>query len=162
MMIRKAMDSDFAAIWPIFHEIAMAGDTYAYKTDISYDEAFQIWMTLPVKTFVAEEDGQILGTYYIKANQAGPGAHICNCGYMVASNARGKGLATAMCKHSQKVAVELGFDGMQFNFVASTNKGAVRLWSRLGFETVGTLPKAFKHPIKGNVDAFVMFKWLAD
>jgi len=162
MMIREAKDSDFAAIWPIFHEIARAGDTYAYKTEISCDEAFQVWMTLPVKTFVAEEDGQILGTYYIKANQAGPGAHICNCGYMVASNARGKGLATAMCKHSQKVAVELGFDGMQFNFVASTNKGAVRLWGRLGFETVGTLPKAFKHPIKGNVDAFVMFKWLAD
>lgn len=162
MIIQEAKASDFAAIWPIFQSIALAGDTYAYNTDISKQEAYRLWMELPAKTFVVEEGGEILGTYYIKTNQAGPGAHICNCGYMVSDAARGQGLATAMCKHSQKIAVELGYRAMQFNFVASTNTGAVGLWEKLGFDTVGRLSKAFKHPVEGYVDALVMYKWLVD
>ena len=162
MIIRRAEQADFDAIWPIFHQIASAGDTYAYSPDMGKQEAQKVWMDLPAATYVAEQDGQILGTYYIKTNQAGPGAHVCNCGYMVAAEARGIGLATAMCEHSQQVAVNLGYKAMQFNFVASTNVGAVRLWERLGFETVGCLPRAFDHPVDGYVDALVMFKWLAD
>ena len=161
MVIREAQECDFPAIWPIFHQIAAAGDTYAYPADISYDQARQVWMNLPTKTFVIEEDDRILGTYYIKTNQAGPGDHVCNCGYMIAKEAQGRGLATAMCKHSQKIAVELGYKAMQFNFVASTNNGAIGLWNKLGFETVGRLPEAFKHPVEGYVDALVMYKWLA-
>lgn len=96
----------------------------------------------------------------IKTNQTGPGSHVCNCGYMVALQAWGKGLSTSMCKHSQEVAKELDYKAMQFNFVAASNKGAVRLWAKLGFETVGKLPKAFNHPAKGYIDAYVMYKWL--
>ncbi len=107
-----------------------------------------------------EEDGKVLGTYYLKTNQQGPGDHVCNCGYMVSTAARERGLATAMCEHSQSIARELGYKAMQFNFVASSNEGAVRLWNKLGFETVGRLPKAFNHPSKGYVDALVMYKWL--
>lgn len=160
MTIREATENDFDAIWPIFHEIVKAGETYAYPTDTSKEQAEKIWMDTPLKTFVTEEQGQILGTYYIKTNQAGPGDHVCNCGYMVSSQARGRGLATAMCEHSQQVARQLGYKAMQFNFVASTNEGAVRLWTRLGFDTVGRLPKAFNHPTQGFVDALVMYKWL--
>ena len=161
MNIREATTEDFNQIWPIFHNISSAGETYAYETDTTKEQAEKLWMQLPNKTFVVEENSKILGTYYIKTNQSGPGKHVCNCGYMVSSSARGKGLATEMCKHSQKVAVELGYKAMQFNFVASTNEGAIRLWSKLGFETVGRLPKAFNHPTKGLVDALVMFKWLS-
>lgn len=166
MIIRQALDTDFAAIWPIFQQIAAAGDTYAYDRDISEQEAQRIWMQLPAKTFVVVEgesgNEKILGTYYIKTNQAGPGAHVCNCGYMVADAARGRGLATAMCEHSQQVAIALGYQAMQFNFVTSTNTGAIRLWEKLGFDTVGRLPRAFELPAEGFVDALVMFKWLAD
>lgn len=160
MNIREAAEDDFGRIWPIFHEIAAAGETYAYPRDITEEQARRLWMESPEKTYVFEDAGQILGTYYIKTNQAGPGNHVCNCGYMVSSTARGRGLATAMCEHSQKVAREIGYKAMQFNFVASTNEGAVRLWNRLGFATVGRLPKAFNHPSKGYVDALVMYKWL--
>ncbi len=160
MIIRTATEQDFDAIWPIFHEIVAAGETYAYDPNTNREEAHKIWLHTPRQTFVAEVDGRILGTYYLKTNQAGPGSHVCNCGYMVASRARGLGVATAMCEHSQKVAVELGYQAMQFNFVASSNEGAVRLWHQLGFETVGRLPKAFNHPTKGYVDALVMYKWL--
>ncbi|MFS1525223.1 N-acetyltransferase family protein [Microbulbifer sp. 2304DJ12-6] len=81
---------------------------------------------------------------------------------MVSSFARGRGLATTMCRHSQNIALDLGYKAMQFNFVASSNEGAVRLWCKLGFNIVGRLPKAFNHPIQGYVDALVLFKWLAD
>jgi ribosomal protein S18 acetylase RimI-like enzyme len=160
MQIRRASKQDFDHIWPIFREIVAAGDTYAYPTDISKEQAFVVWMEAPRETYVFEDDGQILGTYYLKTNQSGPGDHICNCGYMVSSAARGRGLATAMCEHSQEVAKELGYRAMQFNFVAATNKGAIRLWKKLGFEIVGRLPKAFFHPANGYVDALVMYKWL--
>lgn len=161
MLVREAHKDDFENIWPIFSEVASAGDTYGYRRDTSREEAFHLWMEYPRKTYVVEEDGKILGTYYIKTNHDGPGDHVCNCGYMVSSAARGKGLATSMCEHSQQEAIKLGYKAMQFNFVASSNEGAVRLWSKLGFEIVGTLPKAFEHPEKGFVDALVMYKWLA-
>ncbi len=161
MIIREARKEDFDAIWPFFHEIAAAGETYGYRPDSSKEEAFHLWMEYPRQTYVAEEDGEILGSYYIKTNNEGPGAHVCNCGYMVSSAARGKGLATSMCEHSQQEAIRLGYKAMQFNFVAASNEGAVRLWNKLGFETVGRLPKAFNHPNDGYVDALVMYKWLA-
>jgi len=160
MNIREATKDDWDSIWPIFHEIVLAVETYAYEESTTKEQAEKIWLDAPRKTFVFEEDEKILGTYYLKTNQAGPGSHVCNCGYMVSSLARGKGLATSMCEHSQKIAVELGYKAMQFNFVASSNEGAVRLWSKLGFKTVGRLPKAFNHPSKGYVDALVMYKWL--
>lgn len=158
--IRETTADDFSQIWPIFHEIVARGDTYAYDQDISKAEAYRQWVELPEMTFLAEEEGEVLGTYYIKKNHQGPGGHVCNCGFMVSSAARGRGLATSMCEHSQKVALGLGFKAMQFNLVVETNEGAARLWKKLGFEIVGTIPKAFMHPEQGYVGAFVMFKWL--
>jgi len=160
MQIREATNTDFREIWPIFHEIVSAGETYVYPQDTSKEEAKQLWMHLPRKTYIAQEEGQILGTYYIKTNHAGPGSHVCNCGYMVSPKARGKGLATSMCEHSQRIAIELGYKAMQFNIVAISNEDAVRLWNKLGFDTVGRLPMAFNHPTQGYVDALVMYKWL--
>lgn len=160
MHIREATIADFDQIWPIFKTIVTAGETYAYPRDTSREQAIKLWLEAPRKTFVAEENGEILGTYYIKTNQAGGGDHVCNCGYMVSPAARGRGLATTMCEHSQQIARSLGYLAMQFNFVASTNEGALRLWNKLGFETVGRLPKAFHHPALGYVDAVVMYKWL--
>lgn len=160
MRIREATKDDWDSIWPIFHDIVKAGETYAYEPDTTKEQGEKIWLEAPRKTYVVEENGEVTGTYYIKTNQAGPGSHVCNCGYMVAAAARGRGLARRMCEHSQTEALELGYKGMQFNFVASSNVGAVRLWNKLGFETVGRLPRAFNHPSSGYVDALVMFKWL--
>lgn len=160
MVIREAKESDFDEIWSIIQPIVASGETYAYPRNMAQEEAMRVWLELPRKTYVVEEDAKIYGTYHIKTNQLGGGSHVCNCGYMVAAEARGKGLATAMCEHSQKVAIELGYKAMQFNFVVSTNQGAIRLWTKLGFETVGRLPKAFNHPEQGYVDALVMYKWL--
>jgi ribosomal protein S18 acetylase RimI-like enzyme len=161
LKIRKAGPADFVAIWPIFREIVSAGETYPFAPDTSKEEAFDIWIVKPQMTFVAELDGEIVGTYFLKANQPGLGNHVCNCGYMVSPRARRSGIASAMCEHSQAQARQQDFRAMQFNLVVSTNEGAIRLWQKLGFEMVGTLPKAFRYKDKRYVDAHVMYKWLA-
>ena len=160
MNIRQATNADFDGIWPIFHDIANAGETYAYPNNTTRAQAQKIWLEDPQKTYVVEEAAIIVGTYFIKTNQSGPGSHVCNCGYMVAPEARGQGIASFMCQHSQQEARVLGYKAMQFNFVAASNIGAINLWQKLGFEKVGCLPKAFLHPSLGYVDAIVMYKWL--
>ncbi len=158
MNIRAAGPDDFDLIWPMLRDVFRAGDTYAVNPDISKAKARAYWMTQARATYIAENDNGIVGTYYIKTNQPGGGAHICNCGYVVSQAARGQGVAGALCKHSLTEARHLGYQAMQFNFVLASNDGAVRLWHRLGFETVGTIPDAFSHPTRGLVDAYVMYR----
>lgn len=161
MIIRPAAEADETATMEIVAPVLRAGETYAIDRDLS-DEAMRAYWFLPAHAvFVAEDESGILGTYYLQANQGGGGRHVANCGYMVSPKAQGKGVAAAMCEHSQVVARERGFRAMQFNHVVSANVRAVALWQRLGFEIVGTLPKAFNHPVHGFVDSFVMFKTLA-
>ncbi|OHB27011.1 MAG: GNAT family N-acetyltransferase [Phenylobacterium sp. RIFCSPHIGHO2_01_FULL_69_31] len=160
MHIRPAAPSDAEAIWRIIGPTIRAGETYALDRDLPEAAALAYWLGAGRETFVAEADGQILGTYYIRANQAGGGAHVCNCGYMTAAEAAGRGVARAMCAHSLDHARSRGFRAMQFNFVVSTNVRAVKLWQSMGFTVVGRLPGAFAHPTEGYVDALVLFQTL--
>ncbi|MBB6429790.1 GNAT family N-acetyltransferase [Algisphaera agarilytica] len=159
--VRGWSENDWPGMWRIIEPVVRGGETYAYSRDATELTMKRAWTELPEATFVAgDQAGALLGTYYLKANQQGPGAHVCNCGYIVGAEARGRGVATLMCEHSQAQAVAMGFRAMQFNLVVSTNAGAVRLWEKLGFEIVGRLPGAFDHPRVGEVDALVMFKRL--
>jgi len=160
MKIRHYQEEDWPYIWKILEPVFRAGETYAVDPSISEEEAKRYWTRMPLHTMVVQKGEHILGTYYLKANHPGPGSHVCNCGYVVAGEARGRGVAKAMCRHSQDLARSVGFRAMQFNLVVSTNAPAVHLWSKLGFETVGKLPGAFCHPTLGFVDALVMFKEL--
>ena len=158
MTIRLANGNDRDAIWEILEPTICAGETYTLARDMGREEALAYWFSAEKETFVWEEDGQILGTYFLKANQQGGGAHVANCGYVTAVAAQGRGIARAMCLHSLERAKERRFRGMQFNFVLSTNERAVKLWLSLGFEVVGRLPGAFRHPEQGFVDALVMYR----
>ena len=159
--IREFHEADWPSVWPMLRAAIAAGDAYVFSPQSTDIEIHKVWVETPRATFVAcDAGGAILGTYFIKPNQPGLGDHVCNCGYVVASHAQGKGIAAAMCEHSQRVAVDLGFRAMQFNFVVETNERAVRLWERLGFAVVGRLPGVFRHQTLGFVDALVMFKTL--
>ena len=160
MAIRSASNEDRDAIWEILEPMIRRGDTYTLPRDMSKEQALEYWFASEKETFVWEENGAVLGTYFLKANQQGGGSHVANCGYVTASGAQGRGIARAMCLHSLERAKERGFRAMQFNFVVSTNERATRLWLSLGFETVGRLPRAFEHPERGFVDALVMFRHL--
>jgi ribosomal protein S18 acetylase RimI-like enzyme len=160
MLIRAATLEDAPAIWSILEPTIRAGETYALPRDLTEAAALAYWIAPDRDTFVAQEDGQILGTYYLRANQAAGGAHVANCGYMTAASATGRGVARRMCEHSLAHARARGFRAMQFNLVVSTNTRAVALWQSLGFATVGRLPLAFHHPQLGYVDALVMYQSL--
>jgi L-amino acid N-acyltransferase YncA len=160
MKIRAAAQADRDAIWKIFHEVVAAGDTYAIDPHMSREKALDYWFGADTQTYVAETAGRVVGTYILRPNQSGGGSHVANAGFMVVPRARGQGLGRAMGEHCLREARRLGFRAMQFNFVVSTNESAVRLWKQLGFEIVGTLPDAFRHPEKGYVDVYVMFRSL--
>ncbi|OSP56789.1 GNAT family N-acetyltransferase [Pseudoruegeria sp. SK021] len=138
-----------------------AGDTYTIDPGVSEDDALAYWTSSPKTVFLAETT-RPLGTYFLTPNQGGNGAHVCNCGFVTAADAQGQGVASAMLNHALALAPTLGFRAMQFNFVVSTNAGAIRLWHRAGFDTVGRLPAAFRHPAAGYVDALVMYKTLQE
>ena len=138
------------------------GDTYAFDPQMSRQDALTYWFRSDTHTYVAEQDRHVVGTYILRPNQSGGGSHVANAAFMVASNARGQGIGRAMGEHCLREARRLGFRAMQFNFVVSTNEGAIRLWKQLGFEIVGTLPDAFRDPGKGYVDVYVMFRSLTE
>jgi L-amino acid N-acyltransferase YncA len=159
--IRSYEEKDWPEVWGIVDPVFRAGSTYAFSPEITEQEAKKVWIETPQATYVCEDiDENIIGTYYIKPNQPALGAHVCNCGYIVHERVRGQGVASTMCKHSQEVAVKLGFKAMQYNLVVSSNEGAIRLWKKHDFSVIGVLPKAFNHKELGFVDALVMYKQL--
>jgi ribosomal protein S18 acetylase RimI-like enzyme len=158
--IRTATSTDDDAIWRVLESTFRAGETYPIPRDVDRAGALAYWHSPGHEVFVADDGGKILGTYYLRANTRGGGAHVANCGYMVAPDAYGRGTARAMCEHSLARARERGFRAMQFNFVIASNQRAVRLWQSCGFGIAGTLPGAFAHPKHGFVDAYVMYRAL--
>ena len=158
--IRAASGSDRDAIWTIFQEVIAAGDTYPIDPEMSRENAFAYWFQTGACAYVAEKERQIVGIYTLHPNQSGGGAHVANAAFMVPKDARGHGIGRAMGEHCLEEARRLGFRAMQFNFVVSTNESAVKLWQTLGMKIVGTLPGAFRHPGKGYVDVYVMFRSL--
>jgi L-amino acid N-acyltransferase YncA len=160
--IRAANDGDRDAIWEIFRATVAPGEVLVYDPKTPRAEAEAYWFAQGTRTYVAERDGKVAGSYILRQNRPGLGDHIANAGFMVAPEARGLGIGRTMGQHALGEARRLGYRAMQFNFVISTNESAVHLWQELGFEIVGTLPGAFRHARKGFVDAYVMFRSLED
>jgi len=158
MMIRPVSPDDHAALWAVLEPVIRAGETFALPRDMTPEAALAFWMAPGTDVFVTEDAaGAIVGSYFVRANQRGGGAHVANAGYVTDVAATGRGIARAMCAHSIEHARGRGFRAMQYNLVVSTNERAVRLWQAMGFSIVGRLPGAFAHPTHGDVDAFVMY-----
>jgi L-amino acid N-acyltransferase YncA len=158
--IRAAKKDDFAGMWPIFRDVVAAADTYVFSPATTYRDAFDYWFGAGVASFVAEREGRIAGMYKLIANQRDLGAHVANASFMVAPAERGRGIGEALGRHGLEEARKRGFTAMQFNFVVSANTGAVALWEKLGFRIVGAVPKAFRHGHLGEVDVYVMHRFL--
>ncbi len=160
--IRRAGEDDFEAIWSIFHRVVQSADTYPYPSDTDRDQACAQWMAPPNRTYVALDGRKVVGTYYLRPNQPGQGAHVANAGFMVDPDIQGRGVGRAMGTHALEEARRAGFLSMQFNMVVGTNHRAVALWQDLGFSIVGTVPAAFDHPEHGLVDAHIMYRNLQE
>lgn len=160
MLVRPATRADDAAITDIILPIIRAGESYALDRDLTADQALAFWHAPGNSVFVAEVENRVLGSYFCRANKAGGGRHVANCGYATHAAATGRGIARTMANHSFAHARVAGFRAMQYNFVVASNVRAVRLWLSLGFEQVGRLPGAFDHPALGEVDALVLYRRL--
>jgi ribosomal protein S18 acetylase RimI-like enzyme len=160
LQIRKAYPTDEQALWEILEPIIRKGGTYVFSTQRTKSEMMEYWLNLDKETYVAEENGLILGTCYIKPNQPDLGVHICNAGFMVSPTAWGKGIGRALGVFAIEEAKSQGYQAMQFNFVIKTNEVAVRLWKSLGFQIIGEIPSAYRHPELGEVSALILYKRL--
>lgn len=158
--IREATEADWPAVWGLFRGAAASGDVFAYDEAATEETARKLWFDPPGVCLVAAEAGRVIGTYYVRPNQPGRGNHVANGGYIVAPEARGRGLARTLCEHSIETARGRGFTAMQFNYVVATNAAAVRTWEKCGFAIVGRLPGAFRHRDLGPVDVLVMYRAL--
>ncbi len=157
------MPDDWRLIWPFFHAIVAAGDTFAYPTDLTDAQGRELWMSVPsAHTIVAldEESGAVLGTANMYANRPGNGAHVASASYMVDPDQAGRGIGRALVEYSLEWARAAGFRAIQFNAVVETNVYAVRLYESLGFKIVGTVPEAFQHPTEGYVGLHIMHRML--
>ncbi len=158
--IRPATPADADGIWAVLEPVIRGGEHYALPRDLTRAAALAYWSAPGHDVFVAEDAGRVAGTYFVRANQLGGGAHVANAAYATAEDARGRGVARAMCAHSLEHARARGFRAMQFNFVVATNERAVRLWLAMGFDVIGRIPAAFAHPALGDVDALIMHRAL--
>ncbi len=158
--IREASEADYEQIWQIIKEAIAGGDTLAFAPNTSKEEMLAFWCASYAHTYVAELKGKVTGTYFIKANQPGLGAHIANAGYITSRAAHGQGIGRAMCSHSLQEAKKLGYRAMQFNLVIKSNTRAVKLWQKMGFAIIGEIPEAFNHSRLGMTNAFIMYQRL--
>lgn len=162
MAIREANQADWPAIWPFFRDIVAAGETYAYDPAIGSEQAKAMWLLAPPGHSVVAVDpaGTVLGTAKMNPNQMGPGRHVASASFMVAPAQAGQGVGRALGRYALDWARAAGYRAMQFNAVVQTNTRAVTLWRSLGFQIVGTVPEAFRHPTQGYVGLHVMYRLL--
>ena len=161
MLIREYTNTDWPSVWPIFQEVVNAGDTYAYDPRWSSEQARGVWVEAhPGRTVVACDGSSVLGTAKMGPNRPGPGSHVATASFMVAADARGRGVGRALGEYALTWAREQGYAAMQFNAVVESNESAVRLWQALGFRIIGTVPEAFAHPTLGRVGLHVMHRRL--
>ena len=162
MTIRVARAADWPQMWEIFRAVVATETTYVFAAGTSESDARDYFLGSDVASFVADADGRVVGMSRLVPNRRDLGAHVANVSFMVAPDCQGRGIGEALGRHCLRAAKRAGYLAMQFNFVVSTNTGAVALWKKLGFAIVGTVPKAYRHRDLGLVDAYVMHRFLDD
>ena len=156
--MRAYQAADWPPVWAIIRDVVRAQETFPYDPAMSESDARATWIEAPPGLTVVATDGdRVVGTAKMGPNRSGPGAHVSTASFMVAADARGRGAGTALCRFALDWARAAGYAGMQFNAVVASNRSAVRLYERLGFRILGTVPRAFAHPEHGRVGLHLMY-----
>ena len=91
-----------------------------------------------------EESGEIAGLYILHPNNIGRCGHICNASYAVKKSLRGMSIGEKLVVHCLAKAKDLDFRILQFNAVVKSNIVALKLYEKLGFTQLGTIPEGFR------------------
>lgn len=157
MLIREAVAADWPRIWPFWHRIALAGDTYSWLAETTSEQARALWLEPPpARVYVAEDGPDLVGSALLHPNY-GPGSRIANAAYIVDPDRSGRGIGRALVAHTLAEATATGYRAMLFNAVVETNVNAVHLYESMGFTILTTVPEAFDHPTRGPVGLHVMY-----
>jgi L-amino acid N-acyltransferase YncA len=160
IVIRELEGADMRALFGIFKEVLEPGDIFPYPLETDFLKFSEIWLPEKSFSYVAVNNGVTCGAYCVKPQWPGRGSHVATATYMVGAAARGKGVGLALAEHSIEAARERGYRAMQFNLVISTNAAAVKLWQKVGFKIIGTVPGGFEHAELGFVDTYLMHRFL--
>lgn len=152
--------SKFDEIWAVLSPVFKTGETYPIAPDATKEDGKAYWFAPDKRVYAASDQGEIVGTYYIKPNQIGLGSHVCNAGFVVAAEHSGKGYGTLLGWHALQTAKEMGYESMQFNLVVANNIASLKIWQKLGFDVIGTIPEAFNYRGEKHIDAYILYKKL--
>jgi ribosomal protein S18 acetylase RimI-like enzyme len=157
VLIRDATSADWPRIWPFWHEIAVAADTYSWHPATTFDQARVQWLEPPPsRVFVAEDGPELVGSAQLHPNY-GPSSRIANASFIVDPSRSGQGIGRRLVQHTLDEARATGYRAMVFNAVVETNVNAVHLYQSMGFSTLATVPEAFEHPTEGFVGLHIMY-----
>jgi ribosomal protein S18 acetylase RimI-like enzyme len=160
LQFRRATTEDGEGIWKILQPINEKGDAFAYFPTTTQADMLAYWLAADKHIFVTLDEGEIVGTFWLRDNQPGRGSHIANAAYAVSNTSGSRGVGRAMGLFSLDAARSLGYKAMQFNLVVKTNEKAVKLWQSIGFQIIGEIPEAFDHAELGLVNALIMYQKL--
>ena len=157
MEIRTAGTEHLPQIAAIVRAVVADGESYAYPETLTDDEIAALWLEPPpAHAIVAVEDGAVIGTAKMGPNRPARGDHVGTASFMVDPERRVRGAGRAMAEWVIDWHRRNGYQAIQFNAVVETNAAAVRLWQSLGFEIVGTVPRAYRSRTHGLVGLHVM------
>ncbi|MBS0629659.1 MAG: MarR family transcriptional regulator [Verrucomicrobia bacterium] len=150
-------EKDKSQLYEIFKEVVDSGLQFPYESS-SVQEFNRQFFAPGTQVYVCRTlDGQVVGGFYLRSNYPGcRSSHIANAAYMIKESYRGKGIGSLIIKASLHFAKDLGYHTMQFNMVLSKNVQAIKLYEKLGFSIVGTLPNAIRNLDGSYQDGYVM------
>jgi ribosomal protein S18 acetylase RimI-like enzyme len=160
--IRQATESDFEAMLPVFLCAVAPEENYVFTPNASHEDIFAYWFAPKIITYVIEVDRAIAGMAKLTPNFRELGSHVANLCMVIDPTYQHQGIGKTLAQYCLERAKQQGYQAVQLNFVASTNKSAIALWQKLGFSIIGTSPKAFKHKQLGYVDVNIMHRFLND
>lgn len=150
---------DESGLYEIFRDVVDSGSQFPYECS-SVQEFYRQFFAPTSEVYVCRSATEVVGGFFVRSNFPGRSSHIANAAYMIKSFYRGQGIGTLLINASLEIAKAMGFQAMQFNMVLSQNGAATKLYQKLGFNIIGTIPEAIRNPDGSYQDGYVLHRKL--
>lgn len=158
MIIRAYMEAELSSMTALWNQIVAQGDSFPQEQPLTLEEARAFFQQQSFTAVAVDEAGCVHGLYILHPNNAGRCSHTANASYAVRSESRGSGVGEQLVRHSLKMCRALSFRGLQFNAVVCTNKAAIHLYEKLGFQRIGVTPGGYRMKDGSYQDLWLFYK----